>query len=62
MKRRRVIWFAFALAMAAAVAIIPMVRAWLTVDSCLDGGGAWVKQTKKCSHDQAEVDHFKSSP
>ncbi|MET3665193.1 hypothetical protein [Caulobacter sp. 1776] len=62
MKRRRVIWFAVAFAMAAAVAVVPTVREWLAVDACLDGGGAWVKQTKRCSHDQVELDRHGSSP
>jgi len=61
MSRRRVIWFAVTLTLAAAFVVVPMVHEWLTVDACLDGGGAWIKQTGKCSHDQAEIDRYKST-
>ncbi|MDR6626406.1 hypothetical protein [Caulobacter segnis] len=62
MKRRRLVWYVAALVLAAAIAAAPHVQQWLTVDACLDGGGAWIKETSRCSHDPAEVARLKSSP
>ena len=54
------LWFAIAFVMAAAAIAVPVVREWLAVDACLDSGGAWIKQASKCSHDQAEIDRYRS--
>lgn len=62
MKRRRLIWYAAALVLAGAIAAAPHVQQWLTVDACLDGGGAWIKEANRCSHDPNEVARHKSSP
>lgn len=62
MKRRRLVWYAAPLAVAGLIAAAPHVQDWLTVDACLDGGGAWIKETNRCSHDSNEVARYKSSP
>ena len=62
MKRRRVIWYVAGLVLAGVIAAAPHVQEWLTVDACLDGGGAWIKEANRCSHDPAEVARHKSSP
>jgi hypothetical protein len=59
MKRRRLIWYGAALAIAAVIAAAPAVQEWLTVDACLDNGGAWIKKAGKCSHDRAEIERYK---
>jgi len=61
-KRRRVIWYVAALVLAGAIAAAPHVQEWLTVDACLDGGGAWIKEAGRCSNGPVEVTRHKSSP
>lgn len=53
MPRRRLIWYGAALAIAAAIAAAPAIQDWLTVDACLDSGGAWVKQARICIHEKS---------
>jgi len=54
--KRRGGWIVIVLLAVAAIPVSRCTREYFTVDACLDGGGAWIKQIKKCSHDQAEVD------
>ena len=51
-----------ALAIALFFPLARCTREWLAIDACLDGGGAWIKQVSKCSHDPSEVDRHKSTP
>lgn len=62
MKRRRLIWYGAALVITVIIAAAPTIQNWLTVDACLDGGGAWIKEAGKCSHDQAEINRYKVAP
>ncbi|NGM52001.1 hypothetical protein G5B46_20515 [Caulobacter sp. 602-2] len=36
----------------------PKVDRWLDVDVCLDGGGAYIHDQGRCSHDQSEIDAY----
>ncbi len=56
--KRRMVWIIIALLAIAAIPVARRTQEYFTIDTCLDGGGAWIKQTKKCSHDQAEVDRY----
>ena len=56
--KRRGVWIIAALLVVAAIPVSRCTQEYFTVDACLDGGGAWIKQIKKCSHDQAEVDQY----
>lgn len=39
-----------------------IVRDWLTVDACYDGGGVYLDEIGKCSHSQTEVDRYRRNP
>ena len=58
---RRHAWIAVALAVALFFPLARCTREWLTIDACLDSGGAWIAQTSQCSRDQAEIDRSKTA-
>jgi hypothetical protein len=57
--KQRGVWIIVALVLAAAWPLGRCAQEWLSVDACLDGGGAWIDAIKKCSHDQQEIDRYK---
>jgi hypothetical protein len=57
--KRYGVWIIAVVLVLAAIPLSWCTREYFTVDACLDSGGAWIKQTRKCSHDQAEVDRYK---
>ena len=59
---RRHGWMVLAFAVALFFPLARCAREWLAIDACHDGGGAWIRKTSACSHDQAGIDRSKTAP
>ncbi|GEM_PF-1399265 len=57
--RRAWLWGVLCAAGVAGAVAWPKVDRWLDVDVCLDGGGVYIHDQGRCSHDDADIDAYK---